>query len=204
MVSGGKMEIITFLFMVDTALFTICLLLAVMGSLFSMLGIADGDADDLSLDIDNIDPSFLGWLGFGKVPLLIISTCLLFFFGGLGLILQFLILSFGVNGILLPWILVSLVVIMPTLMLTKIAGDAFIKYLPNLENYAHNSSELIGKSGVVTMPNIAPGSACELRIDIVGRSAIYVRVRSAEIKAINDIVTIGSYDPKTYEYVEQV
>ena len=194
------MEILSFFFLTDSILFTICLGLAIISSMMSIMGVESDDyADEFDIEAGNV-PGVLSWLGFGKAPLLILLTSFFLFFGVFGLSLQFLFQGLGLT---MFWWVVSLIVLFPSLLLTKIVGQSFAKHLPNIENYAHSAKDLVGLTALVTLPNLHQGDACEAKIDIPNKSTQYVRIRVRDIKSVGDVVTIGSYDPITFEYHEK-
>lgn len=79
-----------FLFATENIVFVSAIVLMLLIGAAQAIGLAG----DIDLDID-MDGDLLGWLGFGRLPLLVLLTVFLALFGMIGLIGQHLVLDLG-------------------------------------------------------------------------------------------------------------
>jgi membrane protein implicated in regulation of membrane protease activity len=121
-----------------------------------VLGLAFGLAEfgsELEMDLDDgvegDADGLLVALGVGRVPLSVLLLLLLLSFGGLGLVVYPLLLLAVSAGLALiaAWLLAGL----GSLLVTRLLGGLFARYLPSVETYASEKRELVGRAAVVLM-----------------------------------------------------
>jgi hypothetical protein len=138
---------------VQTWLFGIPLTLGVILVVCSALGAAELDATDgweaaaIGGAID--DHGLLAWLGLGRVPAIIIAMFLLLIFGTVGLLLCTpLSAAFGSQaGFFATLPIASLSAFFGT----SLGARGLARIMPRTESYAPRSSELLGRSGRVSV-----------------------------------------------------
>lgn len=111
----------------------------------------DGDADgDAHADVEHDaapEISLIGLLGVGRVPLSLLVTTLLLAFGGIGLVLEYLLapyLSLGVAA----WIALGVASVLAPVM-TGCSARFIARWVPTTETYVTSAGDLVGCVGVV-------------------------------------------------------
>ena len=102
------------------------------------------------------------WLGIGKVPTLIWIAAVLLAFGVTGLVLQ--TLSLSLIGIALPALLTTLPAGIAAIWFARRFGMVFARALPKTETSALSNRHLGRRTGVVTQGTARRGSPAEVRI----------------------------------------
>ena len=123
----------------------------------------------------------LSVLGFGRVPLSIILTCLMVIFGAVGLI------SNGLFAAVLPWGWAPTIYVWPSLGIASLAAITLTgsvartlqRYLPTSETYAITPEELVGRLGVAVY-SVQPGSPGVVSVRAEGGTVYTVSAHTAE------------------------
>jgi membrane protein implicated in regulation of membrane protease activity len=125
------------------------------------LGASAAGAD---FDMDGPSGDLLGWLGVGRVPLLMLVVVFLAAFGLIGLVLQ------QVLGPLPVW-LAAPAAAAAALPVTGLGARGLARIMPQDETTAVSLDTLIGKRGTVTVGTARSGSPAQARVrDIHGQS----------------------------------
>lgn len=142
--------------------FGVALCLMVLIGLVEALGLGLGAAH-LDLDTDlHADGDFLGWLGFGRVPLLILLVIFLALFALIGFGLQQLAGTlFGAP--LSPWLAGPAAAIL-TLPLLGATARGAARVMPGDETSAVHRDSLLGKRATVTVGTARVGSPARARV----------------------------------------
>lgn len=168
------------MFLFDPALspFTIALLVMAFIAVLELVSLAfgasasgvvdnlfpDSDADLASPGISQpgLLDSFFGWLGLGRVPVLILLAALLASFGIVGLILQ----SGwrGLFGWYLPSLVPALVAAPASLFPTHWIGRVMGRLLPREESEAVSNESFVGKVAVILRGEAAAGRPAEAKL----------------------------------------
>lgn len=132
-------------------------LMAVIGAVEAAgLGGAHG------IDIDaGADARPLGWLGAGRVPMLVLIVLGLFAFGAGGLVLQRLADAIGGP---LPLVIAVPAAAIAALPLTAMLSRAAAAVLPRDETSAVHLDELVGRAATLVVGRAAPGSPARARV----------------------------------------
>lgn len=137
--------------------FVSAILLMVLIGLVQLLGLG-GDADfDLDADTD-----LLGWLGFGRIPFLMLVTLLLASFGIIGLLGQQ--LSTDLLGHLIdPWVAApaALVAALPV---TGVTANLLARVMPRDHTTAISVEELVGNGATIVTGRARAGSPARARV----------------------------------------
>lgn len=158
-------------FTIALAMMMMLALLEVLGFLFglSTSGFLDGlfdfeigDADGSELASLSLADRFMGWLHFGKVPVLILIAVFLISFGGAGLIVQGLV--WAVIGLLLPWWLAVAIVLPLSLPCVRVFGGTLARVLPKDETQVVSQASMIGRVATVVLGTARKGSAAQARV----------------------------------------
>ena len=122
---------------------------------------------DFGADADGGD--LLGWLGVGRVPLLMLLVVFLAAFGLIGLALQ------QAVGPLSPW-LASAIAAVAALPVTGIGARGLARIMPQDETTAVSLDTLVGKRGTVTVGTARRGSPAQARVKDIHGQPHYVMV----------------------------
>lgn len=133
------------------------------------LDIDFGDADPADFELDSAPstvvtdgPGALGWLGIGKMPILIWLAALLLGFGVTGYAVQ------GIAKALiaapLPWQVVAVPAAAAGLWFTRTFGALFARALPKTESTAMSARHLGKRYGTVTQGTARRGVPSEVRV----------------------------------------
>ena len=136
--------------------------LSASGALDGLFEFDSGDADASELVTASLADRFLGWLHFGKVPVLILIAVFLVSFGFLGLLLQG-VLSV-ISGFMLPWYLATAVVLPLSLPGVRIFGGALAKVLPRDETQVVSQASMIGRVATIVLGTARQGSPAQARV----------------------------------------
>lgn len=123
---------------------------------------------DIALDIDAPDASgtgfftkLLGWMYYGRVPVLIILVCFLTAFGLVGMTMQALI--HGATGFYLPSLLAVAAALFASLPFTRAFTALMARILPEDETNAIGAEDFIGKCAVITLGTARRGEPAEAK-----------------------------------------
>jgi hypothetical protein len=136
----------------------------------------DFDIDVADTDIHGGAPlsSLLGWLHFGKVPVLMLLVIFLTGFGLSGLFIQSMVKQ--MTGTFLPAVVASIPAIICALPVMRIFGSVLTKILPQDETDAVSEDALIGRIATITMGKAEKGSPAEAKVRDQHRYTHYVMV----------------------------
>lgn len=158
----------------DNLPFTVALMLMLLLSLLELASLVGGvglgtfldslgpDIPDVDLDVDAQAPTFLGWLGLGKVPFAIILLIFLSSFGIVGIVLQALFRS--VVGFYLPWFLAIWIPIFFTLPVIRVSSNFLSKYLIKDETDAVSEDTFVGKVAIIIRGTAKLGQPAEAKL----------------------------------------
>lgn len=154
--------------------FGVALALMLMIGAVEALGLGLGAAHlDVGADAHG-EADLLGWLGVGKVPLLMVIVVLLAWFGVLGIGIQQ--IAAALTGApLSPW-LAAPAAFAAALPLTGISARALARVLPGDETTAVSLDALLGKRAVVTVGTARRGCPARARVRDVHGLSHYVMV----------------------------
>jgi hypothetical protein len=126
---------------------------------------ADASIDaesDMNIQSPSVMGMFLGWLGFGRVPALILLIIFLTIFGLSGILVQ---LSYNtIFGALLPSWMVVIGVLFVTLPVMGVIARVFAKILPRDESSAVSEESFIGMMAVITIGTSRRGMPAKARL----------------------------------------
>jgi hypothetical protein len=142
----------------------------------SMSHWADGFAVDHP---DGIVSGALGWLHFGKVPILIIVVIFLMTFALTGFISQFAVRS--MFGFYMPVPVAMLFAGVTGVLGVRVLGGAIRRFVPQDETNAVSDASLVGRVGVVTIGNARVGKPAEARVRDEHGASHYVMVEPEEL-----------------------
>jgi hypothetical protein len=159
--------------------FAVALILMLMIGAVEALGLG-ASAVHLELDIDAHaeGPDVLGWLGIGRVPLLMLLVVLLAWFGIVGMAGQQAAVAF-LGAPLSPW-LAAVVAFIAALPLTGLTAGGLARFMPHDETTAVSRDNLIGKRATVTVGSAARGSPARASVRDVHGQVHYVMLEPSE------------------------
>ncbi len=156
----------------DCLPFTVAIILMLFLSLLELaslfVGVGLGDLlDSLGPDVGDIDvdadsPTFLGWLGIGKVPLIMVLLIFLTTFGLTGFILQSTIRS--VFPFYLPWYLAIWAPLIISLPVIRLLTGLLSKILIKDETEAVSENSFIGQVAVIIRGTAKCGQPAEAKL----------------------------------------
>ena len=162
--------------MIDFLLAPANLPFAVALVVMAMIGVAEAvglGASAAHLDVDadaHVEgPDLLGWLGVGRVPLLMLLVVFLALFGMIGLAVQQLAGPFS------PWIAGAGAGV-AALPLMGVSARGLARILPQDETTAVPLASLVGKRGTITVGIARRGSPAQARVKDVHGQTHYVMV----------------------------
>ncbi|MFP4012537.1 MAG: YqiJ family protein [Chitinispirillaceae bacterium] len=174
----------------DNLPFTVALMLMLLLSLLELASFVGGvglgtfldslapEIPDVDLDIEAGAPTFLGWLGMGKVPFAIILLIFLSSFGFIGLALQSAVHS--LFGIYLPWFLALWAPLFLTLPVIRVVSGVLSKYLLKDETDAVSEGTFVGKVAVIIRGTAKPGQPAEAKLQDRHGCTHYILVEPEE------------------------
>ena len=150
----------------ENVVFVSALVLMLMLGIVQAVGVV-GDAD---FDA----PDWLGWLGFGRVPLLVVIVLLLASFGLIGLIGQQ--LARDLSGALLPAWIAMLGAGALALPVTALGARLLAPILPQDHTTAIDVEDLVGSAATILTGRATTGSPARARVDDWHGQAHYLMV----------------------------
>lgn len=118
---------------------------------------------NLNVDLDaSVLTKLLGWLNFGRVPLLVLLIIFLTAFGLIGFMLQGTV--FRLTGMLLPAALSTIPAVLLTLPIVRVIGKKLSKVMPQDESMAVSQKSFIGRVARVSKGVARRGLAAEARL----------------------------------------
>jgi len=120
----------------------------------------------------------LSWLGFGRVPLVVVLVSLGATYAVSGFVIQAVVAS--LSGAVLPWFFSAPLALLPALPLTRLATTAIARLVPREETYVATRASLVGRVGVIVQGQATAALAAEARVPDGHGGSIYVRVFPAE------------------------
>lgn len=149
--------------------FSVALALMLMIGIVEAVGLGAA-AVHLELDADpGLGGDLLGWLGIGKVPLLMLLVVFLAFFGIAGLAIQ------QLAGPLSLW-LASGAAAAAALPLTGLGARGLARIMPRDETTAVSLDSLVAKRGTITIGTARKGSPAQARVRDAFGQTHYVMV----------------------------
>jgi hypothetical protein len=149
--------------------FAVALIVMLLIGLVEALGLG-ASAVHLDMDADaDVGGDLLGWLGVGRVPLLMLLVVFLAAFGLIGLTLQ------QIFGPLDLWIAAPAAAA-AALPVTGIGARGLARIMPQDETTAVSLDTLVGKRGTVTIGTARRGSPAQARVKDIHGLAHYVMV----------------------------
>ncbi|HZG09592.1 MAG TPA: YqiJ family protein [Allosphingosinicella sp.] len=143
--------------------FTVALTVMLLIGVVEALGLG-GSAVNVDVGADADGGDLLGWLGFGRVPLLMVLVVFLAAFGLIGLGIQ------QALGPMSPWFASGLAAL-AALPVTGLGARGLARIMPQDETTAVSLDTLVGKRGTVTVGTARSGSPAQARVrDIHGQS----------------------------------
>lgn len=158
-----------FLFATENIVFVSAIVLMLLIGAVQAIGIA-GDFD---LDIHG-DADLPGWLGLGRLPLLMLLAIFLALFGMIGLIGQHLLLDFA--GAMLSPLIAAPAAFLASLPLTGFAARSLAPLLPRDQSSAVPLDALTGSFARIVTGVARSGSPARARVEDVYGQAHYVMV----------------------------
>ena len=148
--------------------FSVALLVMLLIGLVEALGLGASAAHiDLHVDADGGD--LLGWLGFGRVPLLMLLVVFLALFGLAGLAIQ------QYAGPLPLW-MAAPAALAAALPLTGLGARGLARIMPQDETTAVSLDSLVGRRGTITIGTARRGSPAQARVRDIHGQIHYVMV----------------------------
>jgi hypothetical protein len=133
-----------------------------------------GDVDGSEIAAASFLDRFLGWLHFGKVPVLMLLALFLMAFGFVGLGLQGVLRN--VTGWMLPGWLAALAVLPVTLPFVRVGGNILAKVMPRDETQSVSAQSFIGQVATIVLGTSRAGSAAQARLRDKHGQSHYVMV----------------------------
>lgn len=144
----------------ETILFSAALVLMMAIGAIEAIGLGASGFDlDFGPDLDH---GVLGWLGVGKVPLLVLLVAFLAAFGMIGLVGQQLVNT--ITGAPLPALIAGPAAAIAALPVTGLLGRLLARIMPHDETTAYEVEDLVGHRGTVTVGRAAAGSPARVRV----------------------------------------
>ena len=115
----------------------------------------------------------LGWINFGKVPLLIIIVCFLSVFGVIGYLLQY--FTQGLTSVLLPQLIAVPIAFVITMPFVRLFTSMLEKIMPRDESSALKEESFIGAMVTITLGTAKKGSPAEAKLtDVHGQTHYFM------------------------------
>ncbi len=148
--------------------FAVALTLMLLIGIVEALGLG-ASAAQFDLDADADGGALLDWLGFGRVPLLMLLVVFLASFGLVGLALQ------QTAGPLPAWLAAAIAAV-AALPVTGLGARALARIMPQDETTAVSLETLVGRRGTITVGTARSGSPAQARVRDVHGQSHYVMV----------------------------
>lgn len=155
--------------------FAVALLVMLLIGAVEALGLGASAAHlDIDGDVHAGGGDLLGWLGVGRVPLLILVVLLLALFGSVGLGLQQIVIA--IAGVpLAPWNAAAIAFV-ASLPLLGVSARGLARIMPQDETTAISLDGLLGKRATVTVGVARRGSPAQARVRDVHGQSHYVMI----------------------------
>ena len=182
------MSLMAFMSADQNSLFTMALVLmvmiAVLEGISTLIGMGISELlesmlPDLDFDMATADAphstlsKLLGWINFGKVPLLIIIVCFLTAFSVVGYLLQY--FSLSLSTVLLPQLIavpIAFVIAMP---FVRLFTSVLEKIMPRDESSALKEESFIGAMVTITLGTAKKGAPAEAKLtDVHGQTHYFM------------------------------
>ena len=161
--------------------FSVALLVMVMIGIAEAVGLGAG-AVHLHIHADADGGDLLGWLGIGKVPLLVVLVVLLALFGLIGVAGQQLAAAL-LGTPLSPWIAAP-VAFVAALPLTGSCARALARILPGDETTAVDLNTLVGKRATITVGSARHGFAARAQVRDAFGQVHYVMLEPSDERQV--------------------
>jgi hypothetical protein len=161
-----------------------------------------GDVDGSEIAVASWLDRFLGWLHFGKVPVLMLLALFLLGFGFSGLALQGVLRN--TLGFMLPGWLAALAVLPVTMPFVRIGGSVLAKVMPRDETQSVSAQSFIGQVATIVLGTARAAHAAQARLRDVHGQTHYVMVEPDEADEqfdAGDAVLIVSQSGHTYRVI---
>lgn len=135
----------------------------------------DSDFEPGELGSESALSRLLGWLKFGKVPVLMLLVVFLFSFGAAGYTENF--VASGMLGFMLPSLVTVPAAVAIALPLTRAGAGLLEAVMPKDESSAVTLESLIGRTAVITLGTASPEMSAEAKVQDAFGTVHYVRVR---------------------------
>ena len=156
-----------------TAALILMIMIALLEGITTLIGMGISEMletvlPDLDFDLSTPDApqsvlsKLLGWLNFGRVPLLIIFVCFLSAFGTVGYTLQYLLISTGLP--LLPQLIMVPVAFIISMPFVRLFTSILQKIMPRDETSALSEESFIGATATITLGTAKKGSPAEAKV----------------------------------------
>lgn len=166
---------IEFFLLPENLPFSVALLVMLMIGAAEAIGLGGAAVHtDGHADIGGDGPDLLGWLGVGRVPLLIILVVLLALFGLIGIGFQEIAATL-IGGPLSPW-LAAPVALLVALPLTGICARGLALILPQDETTAIGLGSLVGRRAEIVIGEARRNSPARGRVRDVHGQTHYVMI----------------------------
>lgn len=145
----------------EAIVFTAALVLMLLIGLVEALGLGASGVDvDLGVDLDH--GGLLGWLGVGRVPLLVMLVAFLAAFGVIGLAGQQ--IAAAVTGASLPALAAVPAAAIAALPVTALLGRGLARVMPHDETTAYDLADLTGRTATIVVGRAREGSPARGRV----------------------------------------
>ena len=169
-----------FLLIPQTLPFSVALLLMLLIGTAEAIGIG-ASAAHVDAHVDG-EADWLGWLGVGEVPLLIVLVVLLALFGMIGIGLQQLATGL-LGGPVSPW-LAAPAALVGALPLTGVCARALRHVMPGDETTAVTLDHLLGRRAEIVVGEARRGSPARGRVRDVHGQVHYVMIEPTDDNAV--------------------
>ena len=171
------MTLVEFIGADQNSIFTIALalmlMIAVLEGITTLIGMGVSELletilPDFDIDMPTADTpqstlsKLLGWINFGKVPVLIIFVCFLTAFGVVGYSLQYLVL--GLTSALVPQLIVVPVAVVIAMPFVRMFTNVLQKIMPRDESSALKEESFVGALATITLGKATKNSPAEAKI----------------------------------------
>lgn len=137
-----------------------------------------GDVDGSEIAAASFLDRFLGWLHFGKVPVLMLLALFLLGFGFSGLALQGVLRN--LTGFMLPAWMAALLVLPIALPFVRLGGAVLAKVMPRDETQSVSAQSFIGQVATIVLGTARTGSAAQARLRDKHGQTHYIMVEPDE------------------------
>lgn len=182
---SGAMAPFTVALLVAAGLLVIELLGALLGAMPSDMidGALDFDADgDADVDGSAGLGSVFGWVGFGRVPALVVLMAFLIGFGLSGVVVQW---AAETVWTMLPGWLAAMPALIAAVPSTRIVSSAVARILPSEETEASKAAGFVGQMATLGAATARQGLPAEAKLTDAFGQTHYVRVVPAEGEALS-------------------